>query len=517
MLINDLRFAVRQLHKNPGFALAVTVTLALGVGVNTAVFSLVNGFLLRPLPYPNPDRLGVLILHQEGVSPKSGQFEHEEDDSQDGQTWEMIRDGVPAVQAAAFGGTSGVNLQAASAPGTDVRYVQDMRVSAHYFDVLGIQPLLGRGFTEEEDRPNGSEAVILSHALWQSVFRADPQVLGKEVRLKGEPYTVVGVLPGQARTTGVADLWTPLQPHQRGECGGDNCEIIIRLAPGASWQQVSAQLAHIRKPSFDGIASRSNGRAWFYASPLERNLDNGMREPVLGLMSAVGFILLIACANLAGLALVRIVRRAQEIATRLALGATRWIVLRQLWVENSVLAFVGAGIGLALARGILASLPGFLPDQMMPLGGAYRLTFRSCLHLRRLVAHQPAVRCATGSADPTCRSSVVDGGRESNDRERLQPTPSTAHSGTSSTHGDPSCWSRIGHPQSSLLGNPASWLRCHECYDCQTLPGRCPLPGRRFVPQSDRPQRECDASHPWRRRRRCRAECSLTNEASTTV
>src|SRR6267143_3761496 len=173
MLINDLRFALRRLHKNPGFVLAVTITLALGVAVNTAVFSLVNGFLLRPLPYPDPDRLAVLILHQEGVSPRSGRFEREDDTSQDGQTWEMIRDGAPAVQAASFGGTSGVNLQTRSAPGIDVRYVQDMRVSAHYFDVLGIQPLLGRGFTEEEDRPIGPKAVILSYALWRSVFRAD--------------------------------------------------------------------------------------------------------------------------------------------------------------------------------------------------------------------------------------------------------------------------------------------------------------------------------------------------------
>jgi predicted permease len=342
----------------------------LGVGVNTAVFSLLNGFLLRPLPYPEPDRLAVLVLHLEGISPKSGQFEHQDGTSQDGETWEMVRDNVPSVQAASFGITSGVNLQAGSASGTNVRYVQNMRVSAHYFDVLGIQPFLGRGFTAEEDRPNGPSAAILSYALWQSAFHADPQVLGKQVVVKGEPHTVVGVLPPGAQSTGVADLWTPLQPHQSGECGGDNCEILMRLVPGASWQQVSAQLAHVRKPWFDDL-SKSKGRAWFYALPLARalNLDNGMRRPILGLMSAVGFILLIACANLAGLTLVRIARRAPEIATRLALGASRWIVLRQLWMENFVLAIVGAAIGLALARGILSSLPGFLPDYMIPLGG----------------------------------------------------------------------------------------------------------------------------------------------------
>src|SRR5579872_949547 len=355
MLLQELRLAWKQLFKNPGFSLAVTLTLALGVGVNTAVFSLLNGFLLRPLPYPEPDRLAVLILHQEGVSPKSGQFVQDDNNSQDGETWELVRDNVPSVQAASFGMTSGVNLQAGSDADKSVRYVQDMHVSAHYFDVLGIRPFLGRGFTGEEDRPNGPNAVVLSYALWQSVFHGDPQVLGKPVILKGEPYTVVGILSQHAQPTGTADVFTPLQPHQGGECGGDNCEILLRLAPGATWQQVSAQLAHVHKPSFD-VTAKNNGRAWFYASPLDRNLDNGMGQPVLGLMSAVGFILLIACANLAGLTLVRIARRAPEIATRLALGAGRWMVLRQLWVENFVLALVGAAIGLALARGILASL-----------------------------------------------------------------------------------------------------------------------------------------------------------------
>ena len=370
MVLQDLRLAVRQLYKNPGFGLAVTLTLALGVGVNTAVFSLLNGFLLRPLPYPEPERLAVLVLHQEGISQKSGQFQQDDNTSQDGETWEMLRGAMPAVQVASFGGTSGVNLQAGSGPNTKIRYVQNMRVSAHYFDVLGIPPVLGRGFTDEEDRPNGPNAVILSSALWRSVFQGDPEVLGKQVTLKGETHTVVGVLAERAQPTGVADLWTPLQPHASGECGGDNCEVILRLAPGATWQQVSAQLAHLRKPWFDDL-SKTKGRAWFYAMPLARamNMDSGMREPVIGLMLAVSLILLIACANLAGLTLVRMARRAPEIATRLALGASRWTILRQLWVESVVLALVGAAIGLALARGILSSLPGFLPDSMIPLGG----------------------------------------------------------------------------------------------------------------------------------------------------
>src|SRR5580700_1157715 len=414
MLVQNLRLALRQMRKNPGFVLAVTLTLALGIGVNTAVFSLLNGFLLRPLPYPEPDHLAVLMLHQEGISPRSGQFVQNEETAQDGETWEMVRDGVPGARFAAFGGTSGVNLQAGSGSITNVRYVQNMRVSAHYFEVLGIPPFLGRDFTDEEDRPNGPSAVILSYTLWQSVFQADPQVLGKQVILKGEPHTVVGVLPPRAQPTGVADLWTPLQPHQSGECGGDNCEIIMRLVPGATWQQVSAQLAHLRRLSFDAVAT-SKDREWFYAMPLAQaqNMDNGMRAPVIGLMLSVSFILLIACANLAGLTLVRIARRTPEIATRLALGATRWLVLRQLWAEDLVLALIGAGIGLALARGILSSLPGFLPDYMVPLGGlaidgrVLAFTLAASLFTSLLFGALPALQ--TRSVD--LRSSMAAGSR----------------------------------------------------------------------------------------------------------
>jgi len=413
MFTQDLRLALRQLYRNPGFALSVTLTLALGIGVNSAVFTLVNGFLLRPLPYPEPDRLAVLILHQEGISPKSGQFVQDDDNSQDGETWELVRDNLPAVQAAVFGGTSGVNLQAGRDSGNGVRYVQDMRVSAHYFDVLGIQPFLGRGFSGQEDRPNGPRAVIVTYPIWQSVFQGDPQILGKEITLKGEPYTVVGILPRHAQPTGIADVFTPLQPHQSGECGGSNCEIILRLKPDATWQQVSTELAHLRKPSFDEIAKTNKGRAWFFASPLDRNLDNGMRKPVMGLMLAVSFILLIACANLAGLTLVRISRRVPEIATRLSLGATRWVVLRQLWAESLVLAMIGATAGLALARGILLSLPGFLPDNMMPLGGlpidvrVLAFTFAASLFTSLLFGALPAIQ--TRRVD--LRSSMATGSR----------------------------------------------------------------------------------------------------------
>lgn len=367
-LILDLRYALRQLHKNPGFAAIAIITLALGIGANTTIFSLVNGFLLRRLPYPDPDRLGVVMRHVEGVSPQNGQFVQEDDPTQDGEVWEMVRDHVPSAHVAVFGGTNGVNLVAGSSTGSEIRYVHDMRVSAQYFSVLGIEPFLGRSFTEPEDRPGGPNAAILSYTLWQSALHGDPQILGKPINLKGEPYSVVGILPRGAQTTGIADLWTPLQPFRGGECGGTNCEIILRLVPGATWQQASTELSQLRTSMFDEIV-KYKGRAWFFASPLSRNLDNGMRKPVLLLMAAVGLILLIACTNLAGLMLVRITRRTPELATRLALGARPWTLLRQLWTEGLVLALLGAGAGLFVAVATLSLLQGFLPAEMMPLGG----------------------------------------------------------------------------------------------------------------------------------------------------
>lgn len=207
MNLRDLRLAVRQLYKNPGFALAVIVTLALGIGVNTAVFSLVNGFLLRPLPYPQADRLGMLLLHREGVSPTAGVFAGD-DQYHDGSTWDWIRENVPSASAASYSDwITGVNLSTAPTTGAEVRFVHEMRISAHYFDVLGLPLLLGREFTPEEDRQGGAPVAILSYALWHTAFHDDKGIVGRMIQLKGEPSMVVGVLPPHAQTTGIAEVW----------------------------------------------------------------------------------------------------------------------------------------------------------------------------------------------------------------------------------------------------------------------------------------------------------------------
>lgn len=369
-LVQDFRYALRQLRAHPGFAATVVLTLALGIGTNAAVFSLVDGFLLRPLPYPHPARLGVLLAHSEGTVPNSARYVTDEDDSHDGNTWDWVRDNVTAARAASYGAmVSGVNLSTSSAPGGAVRYVQNMRVSAHYFDVLGIPLFLGREFKREEDRRGGPPAVIISYELWRSVFNSDPTIVGKTIQLRGTGYTVVGVLPANAQATRVADVWSPLQPAPSGECGGENCGILLRLLPGATWQQVDAQLSHLRNASFAEIETTYRGRKWFHASPLAKDLGRETRAPLLILMLAVSFILLIACANLAGLTLVRIAQRTPEIATRLSLGATRWTILHQLWMENLLLALLGAAAGLAMALTLVKILGGFLPAEMVPLGG----------------------------------------------------------------------------------------------------------------------------------------------------
>jgi predicted permease len=371
IMLNDLKFAMRQLRKSPGFAAAVILTLALGIGVNAAVFSMVDGFMLRGLPYPEPQRIAALLTHAEGTGDDGHYFTYE-DDSHDTSDWRQVSQNVPAVTAAAWEGQmdigqSGVNLKAGSDTGGAVRFVHATAVTAHYFEVLGIRPYLGREFNDDESRVGGPKAVVLSYWLWHTLFHGDRGVLGHAVYLKGEPYTIVGVLPQNAVMPGSnAELWDSLQPGQGGACSGYDCGILMRLKRGATWQQAQAELSTLHP-----IAANypPQAKKWLYAQPLQRYLGSDMKPKVLVLMLAVGFILLIACANLAGLALVRISRRTPELATRMALGASRFDVLRQVWVESLTLAVIGAGGGLMLANAILTGLSRLLPLSMIPLGG----------------------------------------------------------------------------------------------------------------------------------------------------
>ena len=358
-----LRFAARQLRRNPGFTVTVIITLALSIGANTAIFSLVNALMLKSLPYAHPEQMGTIYARVTGT--------HSSDEpiNIDGERWELLRDNVPALISAVSGATSGVNLRA----GSHVQYVRDGRISAHYFDVLALQPIIGRNFSEDEDRPHGPKAVILSYSVWRNLFGADQGNLGQAILLKSEPYVVVGVLPQDATTPLNADVYTPLQPSREGEGGGTNFDVITRLRDSATWQEGDSEINRawaLRAQRFE--KNNPGVHLTYYSVPLQKGETDSLRPQVLALMLAAGFILLIACANLAGLTLVRMLRRTSEVATRLALGASGWQIQKQFWIENLLLALVGGtvgiGVGFLALRGLMLLLPEhFLPVASIPL------------------------------------------------------------------------------------------------------------------------------------------------------
>ncbi len=360
----DGKHAVRQLLHNSGFTVTVVLTLALSIGANTAIFSIVNALLLKSLPYAHPERLGTLFARTTGSESSDVRK------SIDGEQWELLRDDVPSlIPAVSALHTSWVNLE----DGSHAQYVHEGRVSAGYFDVLALHPFAGRNFSENEDRPHGPRVAILSYALWRTVFDGKRDVIGEAVLLKGEPYTIIGVLPEDASTPLNADLYTALQPNREGEGQAANFQAIMRLRNGATWQEANGEINRALAQSLRAQRLVKTGaRITYYSVPLQKGETNTLRPQVLALMLAAGFILLIACANLAGLTLVRMLRRTGEIATRLALGASRWQIQRQLWIENLLLAVVGGtaaiGVGFVALRGLLLLLPEhFLPIANVPL------------------------------------------------------------------------------------------------------------------------------------------------------
>ncbi len=235
---------------------------------------------------------------------------------------------------------------------------------------------MGRNFSEDEDRPHGPKAAILSYSLWRNTFGSNPNILGQAILLKGETYTVIGVLPEGATTPLNADLYTALQPSRQGEGGGTNFECITRLRDGATWQEANAEINRAWALRANRYELRNNpgAQVTYYSVPLQKGEAASLRPQVLALMLAAGFILLIACANLAGLTLVRMLRRTSEVAIRLALGASRWQIQKQFWIENLLLALVGGAVGMGVGflalRGLLLLLPEhFLPVARVPLDG----------------------------------------------------------------------------------------------------------------------------------------------------
>lgn len=341
-LSRDLRYAIRVLWRTPAFTMTVLLTLALVIGANTAVFSLADAILYRPLPYPEPDRLAFVVAD---VQSPRGEGQQQ---SQDAMAWEAVRDQVPSLDAAVYSsGVNGVNLVV----GDSASFVDQQRVSASYFRVLGISPAIGRAFLPEEDVPGGPALAVLSHRLWQREFASDPEIVGAPIQLRGEPYEVVGVLPASFDEAADADVWTPLRPSRRGEGGGTNFMLVVRLTPGATWLQANEELRRLGAEPLEarGVRPEDGATGYLVARRMHDVLAESNREPIVMLGAATVSVLLIACVNIAALLLGRGAGRSKEIATRMALGSGRREVVRQLMVESLVLGVVGGGLGVFVA------------------------------------------------------------------------------------------------------------------------------------------------------------------------
>jgi predicted permease len=339
----DLRHALRILRRGPTAAAIIVLTLALCIGANTAIFSVVDATLLRPLPFPDPARLVRIVTHFKGQRAEGDQVE------QNGVAWELIRDHATFLDTAVYSnGASGVNLSAAD----HVQHVKQQRVGAGFFRVLGISPQVGREFTRQEDHTGGPPLAILSHSLWKQIFQEDPSAVGKTLLLKGEPYIIIGVMPESFHSNVSADLWTPLQPNTNAEGQGTNYAVAGRLKPDAAWAQADGQLESIGAPLF----KNKEYSARLHLMSLQASDAQNFRRPLLILWGAVGLVLLIGCANVTSLLLAKAALRSREIATRMALGGGRRTIIRQLLVETLVLAVIGGAAGLLVGYAGLEGL-----------------------------------------------------------------------------------------------------------------------------------------------------------------
>lgn len=346
--MNDLRFALRMLAKKPAFTLMVLLTLALGIGANTAIFSVVNAVLLDPLPYKNSDRLVVLWARHAQMEDDRVQISYP--DFSDMREQSGVFENAAAILR---------DQWTLSGDGDPIR-VDGLRVSTSFFRLLGVEAEVGRTFLPEEDQEGRDQIAILSNELWKSRYGSDPGIAGRQIKLGDGNYTVIGVMPGGFDLefpSSSVDVWVPLS--DRNQFAGNRqvftFQIVARLKDDVSLDQAQAALSAVGNRLEQSYPQSNTGRSFHFLS-LRDQLIGDVRPLLLMLMCAVGMVLLIACANIANLLLVRANMRRKEMAIRSALGANRWRLIRQMLTESLLLAVAGGAVGLLMADWIIDAL-----------------------------------------------------------------------------------------------------------------------------------------------------------------
>jgi putative ABC transport system permease protein len=354
-LLQDLRYGWRVLLKSPGFTIVAVLTLALGIGANTAISTIVYGVLLRPLPFPQPDRIVQLSESYQGQSDEMDLSSKELQGLRDySQPFEHIAGYTPV----------GFNFST----GTQAEHVNGLHVSSEYLSVLGVHPVVGRDFLEEEDRGDGQRVALISHSLWERRFASDPGKLGQKIILNGDPYTLIGVMPANFNANATTfdsgpapQVWAPLALVAKTAGSGENIGVVARLKKGTTRAQLASQMDIVTRDFRAQFPNVVGQQLIISFVPYQVMISAAVRPYLFVLLGAIGFVLLIACANVANLLLARGGSRGREIAVRISLGASRMRLFRQLFTESMLIALMGGALGLLLANAGLSSLLAIAP------------------------------------------------------------------------------------------------------------------------------------------------------------